>query len=251
MINCTFNGKYIVISGASGGLGKYLVDYYINKEAIVIGIDINKADIDALPNYHHIEADVSVADNVSKVKSTIQSITNSIDILINCAGKFMVDPEVEYIEDASDMLWKGNALTSILLSHYLIDLLAIGHNPIIINIASTDGVVASSGQDCEIGVSHDLLYATTKGAVVALTRSMAMKLAPKGIRVNAICPTIFHSPMTSELLAEDNKVEHLIKYIPLGRLCLSDDIAAATACLYYLSMTTGHLLPVDGGYLCM
>ena len=129
-------------------------------------------------------------------------------------------------------------------------LLRRGRRPLIVNASSTDGVVASAGQECAIGVAHDSLYAASKGALITLTRSLAMKWADDGIRVNALCPTIIRTPMAADILAQPGEEEELRGHLPLGRICEPVDIAVAVDCLYRLELTTAHVLPLDGGYLC-
>ena len=104
--------------------------------------------------------------------------------------------------------------------------------------------------DCEIGVRHDVLYATTKGALLTLTRALAMKWAEAGVRVNAICPTLIRTPMSANLLQVPGKEDELRAQLPLGRICEPQDVAVAVECLYRLEMTTAHVLPLDAGYLC-
>jgi NAD(P)-dependent dehydrogenase (short-subunit alcohol dehydrogenase family) len=173
-----------------------------------------------------------------------------VELLVNAAGAFIPDKFEGEMAGSLDVLWRSNVATAVNLTMGLEELLQNGRVPLVVNIASTDGVVASAGQGCEIGVSHDVLYATTKGALVTFTRALAQKWAGRGIRVNAVCPTIFDSPMTAELLKTPGKAKELSEVIPLGRLCRTADIFAAITAIYSLEMTTGHILPVDGGYLC-
>jgi NAD(P)-dependent dehydrogenase (short-subunit alcohol dehydrogenase family) len=85
---------------------------------------------------------------------------------------------------------------------------------------------------------------------VTFTRALAMKWAPLSIRVNAVCPTIFPSPMTDSLLTIAGKEQELAGRIPLRRLCRTQDIVDVVDGIYPMLMTTGHLFPIDGGYLC-
>lgn len=242
MINC------IIVTGSCGGLGKSIIDHFIDKSKIIIGID--KCSCESKSNNHiHITSDLSKHANILDVCSIIETKTSSIDLLLNIAGVFYDDKDALGNQEISDYMWQTNLVAPALLSDKLFYLLEKGINPSIINITSTDGIVCSAGQDCEVGVLHDMLYASTKGALTTLTKASAMKYAPK-VRVNAIAPTIIRTPMAEELLTIDGKEKEICSYIPLNRICHTDDILIAIDALSALTFTTGHTLTVDGGYLC-
>lgn len=245
----------VVISGAAGGVGKVLVEYFTQKGAQVFGIDSIQRDIPATEmanlKYTMIHADLSKQSEARKVKEIIITKVTEIDILVNGAGIFIPDAFSGEMDQSLMALWQHNVLSATYLSNELYPLLVRARKPLVVNISSTDGVIASAGQDCEIGVRHDTFYATTKGALIALTRSLAMKWAKDNVRVNAICPTIIRTPMSSDLLSTSGKEAELSRYIPLGRICEPIDVAIAVECLYQLEMTTAHVLPLDGGYLCL
>jgi len=242
-------GSNIVITGSSGGLGSHFVKHFAAAGANVYGVDLvtPKHEVEGV---QPITADLSKADGVRYAREFLSTRVAGLEILINCAGQFHVDPVSENAWETADKLWKANVMTTIMFTLQLEALLASGSNPLVVNVASTDGVVASGGQDNEIGVCHDILYAVSKGAVVTFTRALAMKWAPLSIRVNAVCPTIFPSPMTDSLLTIAGKEQELAGRIPLRRLCQTQDIVEAVDSIYPMLMTTGHLFPIDGGYLC-
>jgi NAD(P)-dependent dehydrogenase (short-subunit alcohol dehydrogenase family) len=242
------DGRTIVLSGASGGVGLAISRHFRRLGAKVLGIDRTASPIAATGEI--LVADLCSYDGVVQVVHRIEQEVGELDILVNAAGTFVPDAEIDASHALWGRLWNDNVTSAVLLSRLLLPLLRKGHCPMVVNISSTDGIVASAGQSCEIGVSHDVLYATTKGALVALTKALAMAWAKYGIRVNAVCPTIISTPMTADLLAQPGKPEELKQFIPLSSLCTADDIAVAIESLYHLKMTTAHLLPVDGGYLC-
>jgi NAD(P)-dependent dehydrogenase (short-subunit alcohol dehydrogenase family) len=240
----------VVVSGSSGGIGTVLVHYFLNQNALVIGIDKNASvtPIDH-PNYRFLQADLSDYADVVCVAKGVAQHAGALDLLVNCAGVFMEDSQTEEIPRRLSFLWSNNVASAIYLSYALHPFLNKATHPLVVMISSTDAVVASGGQDCEVGVGHDILYASTKGALLSFTRALAMKWSPK-IRVNAICPTIVRTPMAGSLLAVQGKEKQLASYIPLKRVAEPEDVAEAVASLYALKMTTAHILPVDGGYLC-
>ena len=114
----------------------------------------------------------------------------------------------------------------------------------IVTIASIMGL--SGG-----GLYPNISYQTTKGAVVNMTRALAIEWAPHGIRVNAVAPTYVKTPFIAPLLANPETVARILAMTPLGEFAMPEDVAEA---VLYLSspqarMVTGHTLPVDGGFL--
>lgn len=238
----------VAITGSSGGLGSHLVQSYLGK-SIIFAIDVKPPNA-VLPGVRYITSDLSTEAGQKYASEIILTESKTLDVLINCASSFLPDDcELGY-SSTLDHLWKSNTKSTILFTLSLESVLEKGKFPHIVNIASTDGVVASAGQDSEIGVSHDIFYSVTKGAVITFTRALAMKWAKKGIRVNAVCPTIFRSPMTASLLDVPGREDILRNSIPLGRLAEVEDIVECISHIGSMKMTTGHTFPIDGGYLC-
>ncbi len=243
----------VVVSGAAGSVGSALVRYFQTHKATVIGIDrtrITEATSGGCVE-HLFRVDLAQPTGTADLMKSISEVSPSVDILVNAAGTFFSDAQVSEQPDRWTQLWNDNVTSAVFLSQNLHPLLQRAAQPLVVNVASTDAVVASAGQCCEIGVCHDTLYATTKGALVTLTRALAMAWASDGIRVNAVCPTIIPGQMTKALLATPTKAAELTSFIPLRTLCSPEDVAVAVHTLYHLKMTTGHTLPLDGGYLCV
>ena len=245
-------GKVVIVSGGRGGVGLEIINYLTSKNATCISIDKVKPKIrnPEIQNLFYLNADLSNIVSVKNVVQNIIEITGRVDLLINAAGIFIDDQECIGNEGNILELWKNNYMTAYILTTELFSLLSKSTNALVVNISSADSIVASAGQNCEIGTSHDIIYASTKGAINTLTKCLAMKWARNNIRVNAICPTIIRTPMCETLLAKKTKEKELTSYIPLSRICEPLDIAVAIEMLYNMKMTTGHLLTIDGGYLC-
>ncbi len=111
----------------------------------------------------------------------------------------------------------------------------------IVNVASGAGIVGFAGLPA---------YVASKHGVVGLTRSAALECAPKGVRVNAVCPGSTRTPMLEGFMGGDAKVERMMTAsVPLGRLATPEEIAAAIVwlCTDDASYMVGHALVVDGG----
>jgi|GEM_PF-2237009 len=238
----------IVVTGSSGGVGRETAARYARSGATVIGID--KVAPAGTVGFEHINCDLASEDCVTRAVDRIMQSVDAVDLLVHAAGVFHPDETAEKSAAQMQELWRVNYVAPCEISERLFPLLLKGTNPLVVFIASTDAIVASGGQRCEIGVTHDARYAASKGALVTAMRALAMRWAIEGVRVNAVCPTIVRSPMTESLLAIAGKEEQLSKHIPLGRICEPADVATAVEALYRLTMTTAHVLPVDGGYLC-
>jgi NAD(P)-dependent dehydrogenase (short-subunit alcohol dehydrogenase family) len=111
-------------------------------------------------------------------------------------------------------------------------------------------IVNLASQAALLSLPNQVVYTATKGAICALTRSLAIDWAPHGVRVNAIAPTFVWTPMAAPMLAIEQVHAAVIKRIPLGRVGRPQDIAGAALflCSDAASLITGHTLPVDGGW---
>ena len=247
-------GQVVVVTGAAGGVGECVVRRFLGRGARVVGIDRRPSSAAIAGGYDGhppwIQRDLGTWQAATAAAREVGALVERVDLLVNAAGTFAADRESEDPGTLLPRLLADNLHSAVFLSLALHSLLRRADKPQVVNVASTDGVVASGGQDCEIGVGHDLLYASSKGALVTFTRALAMKWASDGIRVNAVCPSVIRSPMTAKLLGPEGKERELRRHLPLGRLIEPEDVADAIEALGHLAQTTGHLLTVDGGYLC-
>lgn len=237
----------VVIVGAAGGVGAAVAARFEAQGREVVAVDVRRPSIGQAPFIH---CDLGDEKSIQRAANEVSTSFPVVDLLVQAAGIFADDHTARADPAVQSRMWRVNSLGPLRLTELLHDCLRRSKAPSVVFVASTDAIVASGGQDNEIGVAHDLYYASSKGAVVTGTRALAMRWASDGIRVNAVAPTIIRSPMTESLLAIPGKEGKLAAFIPLGRICEPADIADAVEALFALKMTTGHILPVDGGYLC-
>lgn len=245
-------GKVAIVTGAGAGLGALFAEALAEAGAAVVAADRRLRQAEATvarlaamgAESHAIEADVTDELAVTTmVRQTIERF-GRVDILVNNAGIAAIGPP----EDASLEEWQRVVdvnLTGVFLcareaARVMIAARTEGR---IINIASILGAVASQPGSATA-------YAATKGAVINLTRDLAVHWAPHGIRVNAIGPAYFPSEMTQGIFAEPTILAAIEQRTPLGRAGRLEELKGPVVFLASdaSSYVTGQTLFVDGGW---
>ena len=186
------------------------------------------------------QADVADGATVEEMVRRLTQTFGPVELVVNNAGV----AGQSLFQDISDEMWNrylavnlGGARNTIkaVLPHMISE-----KRGCIVNISSIWG---QRGASCEVA------YACTKAAIIALTRSLAMELAPSGIRVNCVAPGVINTDMV-QVLGQDT-LDDLARETPLGRLGTPEDIAAAAAFLASerAGFITGQVLTVDGGFI--
>jgi NAD(P)-dependent dehydrogenase (short-subunit alcohol dehydrogenase family) len=247
------NQRSAIVTGAGRGLGQSMATALAQAGAAIAVFDVNLADAEETAENirslgsQAIAAQIDVTDG-DQVQQGIQLAIDAfggVDILVNNAGITTRSPFEELPEEDWDRVLKVNLggiyQCSQWVARYLIDQKKSG---VVINIASISGFVGNRG-------GFNSHYCATKGGVIALTRSLAVEWAPHNIRVNAIAPGYFVTPMTDRLKNINRSFyDELIGRVPLGRFGNAPDLSGAVVYLASdaSAYVTGHILVIDGGY---
>lgn len=243
-------GKIAIVTGAGSGLGEGIARAFAREGAHVVLADVRPEGIRRIADELEEQAlpllcDVSRAGEVERmIEDTVRSF-GIPNILVNNAGiTHRNQPMLEVDEDEFDRIYAVNVKSIYLTARAFVPRLRQrGSGGCIINISSTAAMRPRPGLTW---------YNGSKGAVSTLTRSMALELAPEGIRVNAILPVLAATGLTEAFIGMPDTPENRQRFlatIPLGRLSTPEDIAGAAVYLASdaASMVTGIELPVDGG----
>lgn len=247
-------GKVALVTGAGGSIGRAAARLFAAEGASVAVVDIDRTAAEETVDLVErrggtalaLAADVGAADQIAPAVDRAAEVLGGLDVVYNNAGVGSRGS----VADASESDWdrcfdvnvKGTFLTSKASIPYLRE--SVGAS--IVNQASVAALV---------GVAGMAAYGAAKGALVALTRSMAVDLAPLGVRVNVVCPGTVHTPLIEPLLRRRGEGDlelgmrmTTVKY-PVGRLGTPMEIARAALFLASddASFVTGAVFTVDGG----
>ena len=220
-------GKTAVVTGGAKGIGAATVRLFEQAGATVHVLDIESG------------CDVT---NEGQVKSAFEKIRD-IDILVNNAGRAARKPAVELSAQEWDEVIDLNVTAVFRCSKNVFPFMKRRGGGSIVNLASIMGL---SG-----GIYPNASYQASKGAVVNLTRALALEWAADNIRVNAVAPTFVRTDLTVPIFSNPERLKTVMSHTPLGRLPEPEEIAAAIVylCSDAAKCVTGIVLPVDSGYL--
>jgi len=239
-------GKVALITAAGQGIGRATAICFAHEGAKVWATDINEA---ALESLQKEESTIEIRLLDVRSRGAIEAIaaeTGPVDVLFNCAGYVHQGTVLDCAEEAWDFSFDLNVSSMYRTCRtYLPGMLAKGRGSII-NMSS----IVSSLK----GAPHRFAYATTKAAVIGLTKAIAADFVTKGVRCNAICPGTVETPSLGERMASSGDAAaartNFIARQPMGRLGKPEEIASAA--LYLASeesaFTTGQTLIIDGGW---
>ncbi|MEV7965044.1 SDR family oxidoreductase [Sphaerisporangium sp. NPDC088356] len=241
-------GKTVVVTGGSRGIGKMIASGFVAAGATVYISSRKAAEVEktaAELGCVAVPADLSTPEGIETLVSAVTAREDRLDVLVNNAGATWGAPLEEYPEHAFDKLWGINVKGVFYLTQRFLPLLraaASADDPArVINIGSIDGL--------RVPVVENYAYSAAKAGVHMLTRHLAHTLASEFITVNAIAPGPFESKMMAYALDDPQMRATIETHVPLGRIGRPDDMAGAAI---YLSSRagaylTGAVIPVDGG----
>ncbi len=243
------NGKVAVVTGASRGLGQAIALGYAKYGAKLVVSDV----LDVSETVKKIEeiggeavglmVDVSSRERVKGMFLAAEERFGGVDVLVNNAGILRSAPAESLWDEDWDKVLQVNLKSQFIAAQEVFPFLKKRGGGRIINIASIAGLLA---------FNQSIPYNSSKGGVVMLTKSLALEWAQHNILVNAICPGIFLTGMTNDMLGQESFRDMVKSKVPMARHAVPEELVGAAIYLASKagSYTNGQALVVDGGWTC-
>ena len=242
----SLDGRTALVTGAESGLGRAIAEAFVDAGARMVGADIGVPSPEtgsvSPAGVTRLRVDVADRDGVAACVADALDLLGGIDVCVNCAGIGGRSAATDYPDELWDRVIATNLTGSFAMARNVGAHMVARRSGSIVNIASVGGLVGYPGS---VG------YQASKGAIVQMTRTLAVEWGPSGVRVNAIAP----GHIATELVQRQWEVEpelreFFLSRTPLGRL--GDPADVANAAVFLASdaarMVTGQVLAVDGGY---
>ncbi len=239
------DGKVALVTGAARGIGRAIVDAFAAEGAWVIATDLDGAALDELPKHPALQTHALDVTDVSAIRA-VASRHREVEVLVNCAGYVATGSILTASREDLERCHRINVGSVFSLTQAFLPAMLERRSGSIINIASVVSTVKAAADRCA--------YAASKGAVIALTKSIALDVIKYGIRCNSISPgTVLTPSLEDRLAARPDPEEAMRQFVsrqPLGRLGRAAEIAAVAVLLASdeAAFMTGSNVVVDGGF---
>ncbi|TYP79096.1 SDR family NAD(P)-dependent oxidoreductase [Paenibacillus methanolicus] len=253
-----FKDHVVIVTGAGSGIGESCARRFASEGACVVIAELRETEGEqaadrinrqfggrsgGVPAALFVRCDVSHEAEIARLMERTLLTFGRLDVLVNNAAVIMPHPIERIDEEGLDLVLDVNVKGAFLLIKHAAEPLKRSKGSIV-NIASLGGLT---------GQKNNPAYTASKGAVIALTKSLALDFAQGGVRVNCVCPAGVRTPLLEAWTARQDDPARTARELgemhPLGRLAEPDEIASAVLFLAgrQASFITGAALPVDGG----
>jgi L-xylulose reductase len=238
-----FNGRTILVTGASGGIGGAIVRQLVAAGADVIASSRSEATLSSLA----AETGARVLPFDLTSEDSVRAALQNLDVygVVNCGGyggeiATPMDTDIAVFDKVMTINARGALLV---IKYTSASMIRLGVGGSIVNVSSQASLVALAGH---------ISYASSKAALDSITRVSALELGKYNIRVNSVNPTVVMTPMSAGYWDREDVKGPFLSAMPLGRWATEDEIAAPIVFLLSdgASMITGVSLPIDGGFTC-